>query len=261
MVRHTLLLYTPEFLLFDFIVRINEYSQEHLKTMLRPHHMASTLSIYLTLLASLLLPALAEPTTTHGPTHTVHTVHTITSTSTGSSLPPSTVVVTHRTTLSTSVDKATHSTSVIQATRVETGYASATPSVAYDGGTSKSGSFSMSQGGLIAIIVVVVCVAIFGITSIVLFVLAKRRQWNVRASLKRASKRLTAKGREDAARRKRSGIAAPNGTPRVGGDGRGQKRGTVVEVKDEEGGAVEYGMEPKAIESSWVKRLWRNDWK
>lgn len=78
---------------------------------------------------------------------------------------------TSKTTLVTSTSKPspTTSTSVIQATRHETGYsgaASAAPSNAVDvaGGASgtDSSSFSLSKGGLIAIVVVVVVVALFG---------------------------------------------------------------------------------------------------
>lgn len=53
------------------------------------------------------------------------------------------------------------------------------------------GSFKMSKGGMIAIIVVVVVVAVGGIVSTVLFFIAKKRQWEVRKSLKRVSRRLT----------------------------------------------------------------------
>lgn len=129
---------------------------------------------------------------------------------------------------------------------------------------SDSGSFSLSKGGLIAIIVIVVGVAVFGIASIVLFVLAKRRQWNVRASIRRASRRLTGrdpgpKPSEVAARRKRSGIVA--GMER----GEGRKGGVVVEVRDEvEKGPLGYGVGPvtkKPREGTWVGRLGGNDWK
>ncbi|GAB1738159.1 hypothetical protein NU219Hw_g2690t1 [Hortaea werneckii] len=59
------------------------------------------------------------------------------------------------------------------------------------GASGSSSSFSLSRGGMIAVIVVVAVVAIFGIASTTLFILAKRRQWNVRARLSRASRRLT----------------------------------------------------------------------
>lgn len=169
------------------------------------------------------------------------------------------------------------STSLYQATRTETDYPSyATPSHLVDsaGGASgnDSGSFSLSKGGLIAIIVIVVGVAVFGIASIVLFVLAKRRQWNVRASIKRASRRLTGrdpgpKPSEIAARKKRSGMVA--GTSRSRGEGpereTGQKRGVMVAVKDDvEKGPLDYGVGPttkKPRENTWVGRLWGNNWK
>lgn len=72
------------------------------------------------------------------------------------------------------------------------------------------------------------------------------------------------KGTAEAAKRKRSGIAAPNGTPRVGGGGREQKRGVVVEVQDDVTGPLDYGTRPKTRdpkENTWVGRLWGNDWK
>ncbi|KAI7157930.1 hypothetical protein KC349_g5253 [Hortaea werneckii] len=59
------------------------------------------------------------------------------------------------------------------------------------GASGSSSSFSLSRGGMIAVIVVVAVVAVFGIASTTLFILAKRRQWNVRARLSRASRRLT----------------------------------------------------------------------
>ncbi|KAI7311968.1 hypothetical protein KC315_g12161, partial [Hortaea werneckii] len=59
------------------------------------------------------------------------------------------------------------------------------------GASGSSSSFSLSRGGMIAVIVVVAVVAVFGIASTTLFILAKRRQWHVRARLSRASRRLT----------------------------------------------------------------------
>jgi hypothetical protein len=182
------------------------------------------------------------------------------------------------TTLITSATPSPTSTSIIQATRIETDYpsaASATHLVDSAGGASgsDSSSFSLSQGGLIAIIIVVVAVAVFGIASIVLYVLAKRRQWNVRASLKRASRRLTgrsarSKPSDDAAKKKRSGIVAPNATPRPDANptrsSSNNKQSVVTEVKDVERGPLDYGTPPKTKkprENTWVSRLWGNDWK
>ncbi|KAI7333596.1 hypothetical protein KC340_g2787, partial [Hortaea werneckii] len=59
------------------------------------------------------------------------------------------------------------------------------------GASGSSSSFSLSRGGMIAVIVVVAVVAVFGVASTTLFILAKRRQWHVRARLSRASRRLT----------------------------------------------------------------------
>ncbi|KAF2796925.1 hypothetical protein K505DRAFT_236687 [Melanomma pulvis-pyrius CBS 109.77] len=68
------------------------------------------------------------------------------------------------------------------------------PSDAGAAGASK-GAFTLSKGGLAAIIVVAVLVAVGGTASAILFWLAKKRQWNVRQSIRRASRRLT--GRSD----------------------------------------------------------------
>ncbi|KAF2259484.1 hypothetical protein CC78DRAFT_548258 [Lojkania enalia] len=72
------------------------------------------------------------------------------------------------------------------------------PSDAGAAGTSK-GAFTLSSGGLAAIITVAVVVAVLGIASAVLFWLAKKRQWDVRQSLRRASRRLTGRSTSDAA--------------------------------------------------------------
>ncbi|TKA62546.1 hypothetical protein B0A49_09907, partial [Cryomyces minteri] len=66
---------------------------------------------------------------------------------------------------------------------------------------SSAGAFSLSKGGLAAIIVVIVVVVVFGADgmacekalSAVLFFLAKRRQWNIRASIRQSARRLTGK--------------------------------------------------------------------
>lgn len=68
------------------------------------------------------------------------------------------------------------------------------PSTAGASGSS-SGAFSLSKGALAAIITVVVVVVVGGIASVTLFYLAKKRQWDVRQSFRRASRRLT--GRPD----------------------------------------------------------------
>jgi len=51
-------------------------------------------------------------------------------------------------------------------------------------------SFSLSKGGMIAIIVVVAVVVIFGIVSSILFYLAKKRSWEVRATLRKSARRV-----------------------------------------------------------------------
>ncbi|KAF2713753.1 hypothetical protein K504DRAFT_369120 [Pleomassaria siparia CBS 279.74] len=79
-----------------------------------------------------------------------------------------------------------------------------TPNTGYNGGDdnpqdpndagaagASQDAFSLSKGGMAAIIIVVVIVAVGGAASAVLFWLAKKRQWNVRQSIRRASRRLT----------------------------------------------------------------------
>ncbi|KAK3642211.1 hypothetical protein LTR56_001190 [Elasticomyces elasticus] len=144
-----------------------------------------------------------------------------------------------------------------------------------DAGASGSGSsFSISKGGMIAVIVVVVLVAIFGIASTILFVVAKRRQWNIRASIRRASRRLT--GRSGApptprtpgrSNRQTTMNAGRLASPRV--DGRhanhpGYKAGpaAVVAERDVEKGGfgIEMSSTKKPKGGAWEK-LKGNDWK
>ncbi|KAL5393952.1 hypothetical protein PMIN06_007609 [Paraphaeosphaeria minitans] len=85
-----------------------------------------------------------------------------------------------------------------------------TPNTGYNGGDdnpedpsdagaagTQQGGFSLSKGGLAAIIVVISLVVILGVSSAVLFWLAKKRQWDVRQSLRRASRRLTGRSTVD----------------------------------------------------------------
>jgi len=53
-----------------------------------------------------------------------------------------------------------------------------------------SGSINISKGGVIAIVVCVVFVVIVGITSSVLWYLAKKRSWEIRATIRRSAKRV-----------------------------------------------------------------------
>ncbi|OJD25715.1 hypothetical protein ACJ73_02916 [Blastomyces percursus] len=61
-----------------------------------------------------------------------------------------------------------------------------------DWSQSGGGSFNISQGGIIAIAVIVGIVVILGLTSAILFYIAKKRSWEVRASIRRSAKRLAA---------------------------------------------------------------------
>ncbi|KAJ0109857.1 hypothetical protein N8I77_011121 [Diaporthe amygdali] len=55
---------------------------------------------------------------------------------------------------------------------------------------SSSGNFQISQGALIAIILIVVFVALLGIASGTLFYLAKKREWKVRETIRRSAKKV-----------------------------------------------------------------------
>ncbi|KAI2633448.1 hypothetical protein GGS21DRAFT_135705 [Xylaria nigripes] len=55
---------------------------------------------------------------------------------------------------------------------------------------SSPGAIQLSHGALIAIIVVVAVVVVFGITTAVLFYLAKKREWKVRENIRRSARRV-----------------------------------------------------------------------
>ncbi|KAF4978670.1 hypothetical protein FZEAL_4988 [Fusarium zealandicum] len=57
-------------------------------------------------------------------------------------------------------------------------------------GDSSGNSVSISQGGMIAIIVVVVVVSLLGITTAVLFFIAKRREWTVKETLRKSARKV-----------------------------------------------------------------------
>jgi len=112
------------------------------------------------------------------------------------------------------------STQTVQVTHTatSTSQASATaPPAGYNGGNdnpenptdagasgSSQGAFSLSKGALAAIIVVVVVVVLGGAASATLFYLAKKRQWDVRQSFRRASRRITGRSTADLDRAKAS---------------------------------------------------------
>ncbi|KAK3381408.1 hypothetical protein B0H63DRAFT_203895 [Podospora didyma] len=56
-------------------------------------------------------------------------------------------------------------------------------------GTS-SGGFELSRGGLIAIIIVVVVVLIFGIATMILFFVAKKREWTMRETIRKSARKV-----------------------------------------------------------------------
>ncbi|KAI4643050.1 hypothetical protein J4E93_007119 [Alternaria ventricosa] len=76
------------------------------------------------------------------------------------------------------------------------------PSDAGAAGTQK-GAFSLSGGAIAAIIVVAVLVVLGSIASGVLWWLAKKRQWDVRASIRRASRRFTGRANNDTGKQNR----------------------------------------------------------
>ena len=160
----------------------------------------------------------------------------------------------------------------LEASRSEPGFTAdgTTGANALDVESASSGSdksaFSLSRGGMIAIIVVVVVVVVIGgkssfctrrrqrsashasiaVLSIVLFVVAKRRQWKVRESIKRASRRLTGRAvpKRQVNRQKRSGIvtgprnprSAPIATKQAGVDHKGRRNPKITEIRDVEKG-------------------------
>ncbi|EME89382.1 uncharacterized protein MYCFIDRAFT_181527 [Pseudocercospora fijiensis CIRAD86] len=123
---------------------------------------------------------------------------------------------------------------------------------------SQSGGFTLSRGGLIAICIIVAIVALFGIVTLSLFIVAKRRQWTMRQTLKRASRRLTGRGAQRATatatdRQSRRGGMQMTAQP----SRQGHKRGLVIGVNEvEKAGETK----PRRAGGTWVDRLWRNDW-
>ncbi|KAH7074085.1 hypothetical protein FB567DRAFT_189611 [Paraphoma chrysanthemicola] len=84
---------------------------------------------------------------------------------------------------------------------------------------SQKGAFELSSGALAAIIVVAVIVVIGGIGSATLWWLAKKRQWDVRQSIRRASRRITGRGKPDNSRNRenrRTGIRLGSPPPGKG---------------------------------------------
>ncbi|KAF4460445.1 hypothetical protein FALBO_12768 [Fusarium albosuccineum] len=57
-------------------------------------------------------------------------------------------------------------------------------------GDSSGNSVSISQGGMIAIIVVVVVVSIIGISTAILFFVAKKREWKVKETLRKSARKV-----------------------------------------------------------------------
>ncbi|KAK0641202.1 hypothetical protein B0T16DRAFT_461295 [Cercophora newfieldiana] len=75
------------------------------------------------------------------------------------------------------------------------GTAGAAPGSVADGSAagasgSSSGSLELSRGGLIAIVIVVVFIALVGIASTVLFFIAKKREWTMKETLRRSARKV-----------------------------------------------------------------------
>jgi hypothetical protein len=184
--------------------------------------------------------------------------------------------------------------------------AASTASTYYEPGQSRGGvdteegasgsdaaAFRLSKGGLAAILIVVIMVSLFGseyddpyasrlilthqtVASIVLFIVAKRRQWTMRQTLTRASRRLTGRFTQPKTpqtastanrRSRRTGIRMGS-PPRPGVKAvypPGHKRGLVVDVKDPEKGPQPLdGRAPtntRPRENTWIQRLWGDGWK
>ncbi|KAB5583151.1 hypothetical protein GE09DRAFT_292249 [Coniochaeta sp. 2T2.1] len=59
-------------------------------------------------------------------------------------------------------------------------------------GSSSGGGMNISHGAMVAIIVVVVVVALVGIASSILFYLAKKREWKVRETIRKSTRKVVA---------------------------------------------------------------------
>ncbi|KAK7422268.1 hypothetical protein QQZ08_009574 [Neonectria magnoliae] len=57
-------------------------------------------------------------------------------------------------------------------------------------GDSSGNSVSISEGGMIAIIVVVVFVLVVGVSTTILFFIAKKREWKVKETLRKSTRKV-----------------------------------------------------------------------
>ncbi|KAK4579818.1 hypothetical protein LTR86_000019 [Recurvomyces mirabilis] len=137
-----------------------------------------------------------------------------------------------------------------------------------EAGASGSGpSFSISTGGLVAIIVIVAVVALFAIASLTLWLIAKRRQETMRSSLGRISRRITApltpRAPPGSSNRRTTVNRGQFAEP---GRARGHKRGLKIEETEMEkggggGGGGVREINGKGKKGGWGQRLWGNDWR
>lgn len=104
------------------------------------------------------------------------------------------------------------------------------------------------------------------VASTILFVIAKRRQWKVRDSIRRISRRVTGRGvgpsKSDIEKRKRSGAVMSSRGPEASlVKPHGHKRAVAVEVGNVEPGTLSNVPNEPVVEKRWTQRLWSNDWK
>jgi hypothetical protein len=121
---------------------------------------------------------------------------------------------------------------------------------------SDSGSITLSQGGMIAIIVMVVAVSLFGIASAVLYYLAKKRSWEVRKSIRRSARKVAtaltprrSTFRKDV-RRSTKGLARIDEVPPT-------PRTRSGDVEKGNSKLTEFEMEEPPKQSKWARKLGR----
>jgi len=122
-----------------------------------------------------------------------------------------------------------------------------------------SGGFTLSRGGLIAIIVCISVVVLLGIISSVLFYLAKKRSWEVRKTIRKSARKVA-----DALTPRRSTFPKDVQRPKKGTRGLSRieeipntpkAKTTDIEKGDSKMSSFEMGEPPK--KSAWSKKIGR----
>ncbi|KAK5113279.1 hypothetical protein LTR62_003616 [Meristemomyces frigidus] len=133
------------------------------------------------------------------------------------------------------------------------------------GAAGSGSSFNISTGGLIALVVIVAIVVIFGISSLTLFLTAKRRQETMRSSLARISRRIAAPltPRAPPSGNANRRTTVNRGEFAMADRARGHKRGVVriEEGEVEKGYRGGVGRSGGVVKQGWKGRFWGNDWK